>query len=176
MKNKKWLVIWFTWLSWAWKTTLANNLYETLKLKWFKNIEKLDWNDVRKTITKDLWFSKTDRDTNIERIWYIANILSKNNIIVLASFITPYKNHRDFLRNNIENYIEVFIDTPLEICEKRDNKGLYEKARKWLIKNFTWISDNFDLPTNSNLVIKNWNQDIETSSNEIYNYIEDFLN
>jgi len=171
MKINKWFVLRFTWLSWAWKTTISNFLFNKLQSQWLKNIEQLDWDEVREHITKDLWFSKKDRFENIKRISYIAKLLSRNDIWIFASFVSPYLKMREQVKNEVTNFIEVFVDTPLEICEQRDIKGLYKKARAWEIKNFTGVSDPFEIPQNPHIAIQTNNNSIENSSNKIYEYL-----
>jgi len=168
----KWFVLWFTWLSWAWKTTIANNLYNLLKNKWYLNIEYLDWDEIRNKINKDLWYTKKDREENLNRLSYIIKLLSRNNIWVIATFISPYIISRDNLRKNSTNFIEIYINTPLEICEQRDVKWLYKKARNNEIKNFTWISEIYEEPINPEIEIKTQDKTIEESTNIIYNYLK----
>lgn len=170
-KPKKWFVLWLTWLSGAWKTTIADALYDKLINKSYVNIEKLDGDIIREKLTKDLWFTKEDRQKNLERVSFVAKLLSRNNIWVIASFISPYKQDRQEIKKSTTNFIEVYIATPLEICEKRDVKWLYKKARTGKINNFTWISDPYEIPTNPDIEIKTQNQTIEESVNQLYNYL-----
>lgn len=147
------------------KTTLAN----MLKVKLLEDnpsleITILDGDIVRTFLSKGLGFSKADRSINVRRIGYVASEIVKHNGIVICANICPYDEDRLFNRNLIENtggtYKEIFVNTPLEICEKRDVKGLYEKARKGIIKEFTGISDPFEIPTNSDFVIETEEYDI----------------
>jgi adenylyl-sulfate kinase len=142
---KKGFVLWFTGLSGAGKTTLADLVYEKLEQKGY-NLEKLDGDIVRQHLTKDLGFSKKDRAANIERVAYVAQLLSKHGVGVISSFISPYRRERDLVRKMCPNFIEVYVNTPLKVCEKRDVKGLYTKARKGEIKNFTGIDDPYEPP------------------------------
>jgi len=140
-------VMWLTGLSQAGKSTIANLLYQKLKQKNFR-VERLDGDVIRETLTKDLGFSKKDRGLNIERISFVARLLSRNNTIVIASFISPYAKIREKVRLNTMNFIEVFVDTPIGVCEQRDTKGLYKLAKEGTIKNFTGISDPYEAPVN----------------------------
>lgn len=170
--NKKGFVLWLTGLSQSGKTTIGDRVYEILKSKNIK-VERLDGDIVRESLTKDLGFSKEDRDENIRRIGFIAKLLSRNGVGVIASFISPYREQRDKLRKDIENFIEVFVNAPLEICEKRDDKGLYEKARKGEIKNFTGISDPYETPENPEIELKTDQDDIAVSVEKVIKYLED---
>jgi len=152
MKHKG-FVLWLTGLSGSGKSTLANKIYKELKMNGTK-IEKLDGDVVRENLTKDLGFSPEDRNENIRRIGFVSNLLSKNGVIVLASFISPYTLQREGLREGVENYIEVFVNAPLEVCEKRDVKGLYKKARAGKISFFTGITDPYETPDNPDVEVR----------------------
>lgn len=147
-KREKGFVLWFTGLSSSGKTSVADSIFNILKKNKI-NTERLDGDIVRQTLTKGLGFSKKDRDENIRRVGFVANLLSKNNIAVIASFISPYKKQRQELRKKVHNYIEVFVNTPLSVSENRDKKGLYKKARDGIIKQFTGISDPYETPEKS---------------------------
>jgi len=163
-------VLWFTGLSQAGKSTIANRVYEILKEKGVK-IESLDGDIVRETLTKDLGFSKEDRDTNIRRVGFVAKLLSRNDIGVTSAFITPYRKQREGLRLKIPNFIEVFVNTPIEVCEKRDKKGLYEKARKGEIKNFTGIDDPYEVPENPEIILDTVKNSIEKNAQKVIKYL-----
>src|SRR5215510_13927077 len=117
-------VLWFTGLSGAGKTTISLALIPKLQERGVK-IERLDGDVVREGLTRDLGFSKEDRDKNIERVTFVAKLLSRNNVGVVASFISPYAATRDFVRRETTNFIEVFVNAPIEVCAERDVKGLY---------------------------------------------------
>ena len=172
MKTKKWFVLWFTGLSWAGKSTIADWLYKKLNNEWYLNIERLDWDFIRKTITWHLWFTKKDRKINMEIIGYISKLLSRNWVWVIASFISPYEYDRIMIKNQVINYIEIFVNTSIYVCEKRDVKWLYKKAREWIIKNFTGISDTYEKPKNPDIEIKTESLKIEDSINLIYSYLK----
>lgn len=172
---KKWFVLWFTGLSWAWKTIIADSLHKKLKQESYIKIERLDWDIIRENLTKDLWFSKQDRKTNIERVAFVAKLLSRNNVWVISSFISPYESERVMVKNHVTNYIEVFIDAPIDVCENRDTKGLYKKAREWVIPNFTWISDPYEKPVNPNIVLKTDTETIDESVGKVFSYLKENL-
>lgn len=161
---KKWFVLWFTGLSGSGKTTNADAVARKLMDMWYAGIQRLDWDDIRKNLCADLGFSRNDRQTNLSRAGYVAELLSKNGVGVIASFISPYEEDRQKIRIQTNNYIEIFVDTPLSICEQRDVKGMYKKARAGLIKEFTGISDPYELPTQAEITI---HTDIDVESNAI---------
>ena len=152
-KNQKGFVLWITGLSQAGKTTIGDGVYKILKENNIK-VERLDGDIVRKYLSKDLGFSKEDREENIRRVGFVAKLLSRNGIGVIASFISPYRHIRKKLKEEIPNFIEVYANAPLEVCEKRDTKGLYKKARLGEIKNFTGISDPYEPPENPEIELK----------------------
>ncbi len=173
--NKKGFVLWFTGLSQSGKTTTADEVAIILQERGVK-IERLDGDIVRENLSKDLGFSKEDRDENIRRVSFVAKLLARNNIGVIASFISPYKKERDNARDSIEPegiFIEVFCSCPLEICEKRDTRGLYKKARKGEIENFTGISDPYEEPENPQITIKTAKNTTKKCVETIVKYLED---
>lgn len=173
-QKQKGFVLWFTGLSQAGKTTLADKVYKRLEKRGLR-IERLDGDIVREYLSKDLGFSKEDRDENIRRIGFVATLLSKNGVGVVTSFISPYKKQRGGVREKVEPYaqfIEVFCNCPLETCEKRDKKGLYQKARKGEIENFTGISDPYEEPDNPELELFTGENKIEDCVEEVIAYLE----
>jgi len=170
-KNKKGFVLWFTGLSGAGKSTIADLVYDHLKVNGTK-IERLDGDVVRENLTQDLGFTKKDRDENVRRVGFVADLLSRNGVGVIASFISPYQQQRDELREKVENFIEVFVNAPLDVCERRDTKGLYKKARTGEIKNFTGISDPYDEPKNPDVELKTDIQTPEECLQQVLDYLE----
>ncbi len=164
-------VLWFTGLSGSGKTTLAVALEEKLQLRGIR-IERLDGDTVRQSLTKDLGFSKEDRDMNIERVTFVAKLLSRNNVGVLSSFISPYAKTRDFVRQETVNFIEVYVDAPLEVCAERDVKGLYAKAFAGEIPNFTGVSDPYEAPENPDIHVRTGLQTVEESCGAIIAWLE----
>lgn len=165
-------VLWMTGLSGAGKTTIALILVDELKRRGLK-IERLDGDVVRQSLTRDLGFSKEDRDKNIERVSFVAKLLSRNGIGCVCSFISPYQAVRDQVRAEVTNFIEVFIDAPLEVVKERDVKGLYEKAIAGEIPNFTGISDPFEAPANPDIHVRTDLQTPEESMQVILDYLEE---
>lgn len=165
--------IWLTGLSGAGKTTIANLVEQELRGKDFQ-VEHLEGDVVRKGLCRDLGFIGRDRDTNIERVSFVAKLLTRNGVIVICDFISPYKEHRERARREIGEFIEVHIECPLTICIQRDVKGLYAKALLGKIKNFTGISDPYDTPRFPELVCNTSSCTPEESAMQVIKYLEDY--
>ena len=138
-------VLWFTGLSGAGKTTIAREVHTHL-LRRDVRAELLDGDELRATLSSDLGFSKEDRDLQVKRIAFVANLLSKNGIVVLVSAISPYRDSREGAINSFERGFEIFVDAPLSVLERRDTKGLYRQARLGEIKNLTGVDDPYERP------------------------------
>ena len=123
-------------------------------------------------MTNDLWFTKEDRQKNLDRVTFVASLLEKHWVWILASFVSPYIENREKIRSQIPNFIEVFVNAPLEICEERDVKWLYQKARQWVIENFTWISDPYEDPQNPEITIHTDKYSIQECVQQVYDYIK----
>lgn len=162
-------VLWFTGLPVSGKSMLADTVYEELR-KNGRKMERLDGERVRQLFPKT-GFSKQERIQHVERIGHLSSILVKNNITVVASFISPYKESRQFVRKISTNFIEIYINTPLEVCEQRDTKGLYLRARKGEIQQFTGIDAPYEEPENPDLVVDT----INTTTKENVKRIMKFL-
>ncbi len=139
------LTIWFTGLSGSGKSTIAAAVHTELLARGL-HVEVLDGDVIRKHLTADLGFCKRDRDENIRRIGFVAGLLASNGIVVLVAAISPYRNARAEMRRQLRNFIEVFVNAPLDVCEARDRKGLYKKARAGELKGFTGIDDPYEAP------------------------------
>ncbi len=137
--------LWFTGLSGAGKSTIANIVVDALRDRG-RNVELLDGDEVREHLSKGLGFSKEDRDINIRRIGWVAKVLARNGVVAVTAAISPYRALRDEMRSEIHNFVEVHVATTLEECEARDVKGLYAKARSGEIPEFTGISDPYEPP------------------------------
>lgn len=164
-------VLWFTGLSGSGKTTLAKLIEQELKERGVR-VERLDGDVVRQSLTADLGFSKEDRDKNIERVTFVAKLLSRNGVGVLASFISPYRTTRDWVSNEVTNFIEVFVECPVEACIQRDVKGLYAKAVAGEIPEFTGVSDPYEPPLSPEITVHTADESIEESFARIMDYLE----
>ena len=165
-------VLWMTGLSGAGKTTIALLLEKELQSRGCK-FERLDGDVVRESLTRDLGFSKEDRDKNIERVSFVAKLLSRNGVGCVCSFISPYQGVRDMVRAGTTNFMEVFIDAPLNVVMDRDVKGMYKKAIAGEIKNFTGISDPFEAPINPEIHIHTDQETPAESAQRILTYLEE---
>jgi len=154
------VTIWFTGLSGAGKTTIAEKLVQVARDRGRK-VEMLDGDIVRTNLSKGLGFSKEDRDINIRRIGFVCNLLSRNGVIAIASAISPYRAIRDEIRATTDDFVEVYVRCSIEKLTERDVKGLYAKALSGEIKNFTGISDPYEEPENAEVVL-----DSETETEE----------
>jgi len=170
--NQLGFVLWLTGLSGSGKSTIAEIVEGELKARKVK-VERLDGDIVRKGLTNDLGFTKEDREKNIERVTFVAKLLSRNGVGCICSFISPYQSIRDKVRLQTTNFIEVYVDASLEQVIKRDVKGLYKKALAGEIPNFTGISDPFEAPDAPDLHIKTDNQTPLESANQVLEYLED---
>jgi adenylyl-sulfate kinase len=169
--NQKGVTIWLTGLSGAGKTSIAIPLTEELQKRGVK-VERLDGDVVRKSLTRDLGFSKEDRDKNIERVTFVAKLLTRNDVIVPCAFISPYRVERAKAREVIGEFIEVFVECPVEICAERDVKGLYAKAFSGEIPNFTGVSDPYEPPENPDIVCHTAKETVEESVAKVIAYLE----
>jgi adenylyl-sulfate kinase len=163
-------ILWFTGLSGAGKSTLAEYLTPILRERGTR-VEVLDGDVVRTNLSKGLGFSKEDRDTNILRIGFVASLLARNGVCSITAAISPYAEIRDKVRAECHNFIEVYVEAPLDVLEERDTKGLYKKARAGEIKNFTGISDPYEAPTSAEVVVHTDKESIEESAEKILAYL-----
>jgi adenylylsulfate kinase len=166
------VTVWFTGLSGAGKTTISRAVEKELKFHGYK-VEVLDGDVVRQNLTKGLGFSKEDRDENIRRVGFVANLLTRNQVIVLVSAISPYQEIREEVRQRIGNFVEVYVNAPLEVCEERDVKGLYRKARSGEIKNFTGIDDPYEPPQNPEVECRTDLESVEESVSKVLTKLQE---
>ena len=161
------VTIWLTGLSGAGKTTITQALEQKLLAEGY-DIEVLDGDVVRTNLTKGLGFSKADRDENIRRIGFVANLLTRHGVIVLVSAISPYREIREEVKQKIGNFVEVFVNAPLNVCEERDVKGLYQQARKGEIKGFTGIDDPYEAPLHPEVECRTDLEELEESMAKVW--------
>ena len=165
------VAVWFTGFSGAGKSTIADALTKKLKSAGYQ-LEVLDGDEIRENLTKDLGFSKEDRDTNIRRIGFVAKLLARNGVIVLVPVISPYRAIREEMRANIDNFVEVFVNAPISVCEERDVKGLYKKVRAGQIKQFTGIDDPYEPPVNPEVECRTDQEELSESVDKIFNTLK----
>jgi len=168
----KGFTLWFTGLACSGKSILADAVADDLKARGMK-VERLDGDIVRKSLTRDLGFSDDDRRMNIERITFVAKLLTRNKVAVLASFISPFNDIRDYSRKEIGAYILVYVKCPIEVCEQRDVKGMYAKARAGEIKQFTGIDSPFEEPDKADIVVDTDKQTIEESKKIVLDALDE---
>jgi adenylylsulfate kinase len=173
MGAEKGFCLWFTGLSGSGKTTITNVLVKELRRRGSK-LEVLDGDIVRQNLSKGLGFSKEDRDTNIRRVAFVADLLARNEVPVITAAISPYRQLRDEARTKMDGrFIEAYVKASVEECERRDVKGLYAKARSGEIKEFTGVSDPYEPPESPELVIDTETQSPEESAQQILTYLEE---
>lgn len=166
------VTVWLTGLSGAGKTTITKALEAKLIEEGY-DIEVLDGDVVRTNLTKGLGFSKPDRDENIRRIGFVANLLTRHGVIVLVSAISPYRDIRDEVRGKIGDFVEIFVNAPLDVCEGRDVKGLYKKARAGEIKSFTGIDDPYEAPLNPEVECRTDLETLDESVAKVWRKLEE---
>ncbi|HEY68464.1 MAG TPA: adenylyl-sulfate kinase [Thermoflexia bacterium] len=174
MSDQRGFTLWFTGLSGSGKTAIAKLVERELRDRGLK-VERLDGDIVRRSLTRDLGFSKEDRDRNIERVTFVAKLLTRNGVAVLCSFISPYRERRAKTRQEIEEdgaFIEVYVECPVEVCAQRDVKGLYAKAFAGEIENFTGVSDPYEPPENPEVVVHTAQETPEESAAKVIAYLE----
>jgi adenylylsulfate kinase len=166
------MVIWFTGLSSAGKTTLAEAVEMQLCRRGLA-VQVLDGDQMRRSLCRDLGFSNEDRIENIRRIGVVASLLERNGIIVLAAAISPFRHARDEVRKLCDAFLEVYVNTPIHVCEKRDQKGLYAKARRGEIANVTGIDSPYEPPLQPEVECLTDQEDIADCVNKVLRAIQD---
>ncbi|MDI6699066.1 MAG: adenylyl-sulfate kinase [Candidatus Saccharicenans sp.] len=170
-QEQKGFTLWFTGLPCSGKSAVADRVAEILRDHNLR-VERLDGDVVRKSLCRDLGFSKKDRDENIRRVAFVAKLLTRNGVAVLTSFISPYREIREEARREIGEFIEVYVKCPLEVCLSRDVKGMYQKAIRGEIKEFTGISDPYEEPVNPELILETDRESLEESARKVLDYLK----
>ena len=170
--RQKGFTIWFTGLSCSGKSTLSKILETELRKRGRTKIEILDGDVVRTNLSKGLGFNKEDRDTNIKRIGFVCKLLTRNGVVAIAAAISPYRSIRDYNRKEIGNFVEVYCKCPLEVCVRRDVKGLYKKALAGEIKNYTGVDDPYEEPLNPEVILETDQETHEESVAKIIRKLE----
>jgi adenylyl-sulfate kinase len=168
----KGFTLWFTGLSGAGKSTLSERIYRRLAARGAR-VELLDGDEVRTHLSKGLGFSREDRDTNVRRIGFVAELLSRNGVIAITAAISPYRETRNAVRARIEQFAEVFMDCPIDVLAERDVKGLYKKALAGEIAHFTGVSDPYEPPENPELHIDSSREDVADSEERVWNMLKE---
>jgi adenylylsulfate kinase len=159
--------IWFTGLSGSGKSTLSEVIEHHMKAL-ERNVEVLDGDIVRTHLSKGLGFSREDRDTNIKRIGFVCNLLTRNGVICISAAIAPYREARDWARKEIGNFVEVYVRCPIEVCRQRDVKGLYKLVDEGKIKNFTGVDDPYEEPLHPELIVETDKETVDESVARIF--------
>jgi adenylylsulfate kinase len=173
LNEERGFTLWFTGLSGSGKTTISELVERELRNR-ERHVEVLDGDIVRTNLSKGLSFSRDDRNINVLRIGFVANLLTRNGVGVVVSAISPYKEARDQVRRRIVDFVEVFVDAPLEVCAERDVKGLYKKAFSGEIQGFTGVSDPYEPPNAPDLVLKTEEESPEESARKVIEKLEFF--
>ena len=172
LKGQRPCVLWFTGLSGAGKSTAANHIEQKRQAEG-RHTYLLDGDNVRHGLNKDLGFTDQDRVENIRRVAEVAKLMADAGLIVLVSFISPFRSERRMARDMLEEgeFVEVFMDTPLEVCEERDPKGLYKRARAGEIKNFTGIDSLYETPENPEVTLKSHQHGVEDLADQVIDFL-----
>lgn len=168
----KGFTLWFTGLSGSGKSTIAERVALKLERKGIP-VEILDGDVVRTHLSKGLTFSREDRDENIKRVGFVCQLLSRHGVATIASVISPYREAREYNRQRIKNFVEVYTRCPVEVCEGRDLKGLYHKARSGEIKGFTGVDDPYEPPLNPEVTCKTDVESVEESVEKVLRKLEE---
>ena len=170
--KKKGFTIWFTGLSGSGKTSVSQRVAEMLDERGVQS-EILDGDVIRENLSKGLGFSKEDRDTNIKRIAFVCKLLTRQGAACIAAAISPYRETREYARNEIKNFVEVYVNSPIDVCIERDVKGLYKKAIAGEIQNFTGISDPYEPPVNPETVCYTDRETVDESAVKVVRILEE---
>ncbi len=164
--------VWFTGLSGAGKTTIAHRVRDEIQRRGNVAVEILDGDVVRTHLSKGLGFSREDRDTNIRRIGWVCQLLTKHGVPNIAAAISPYREVREEVRKMVGRFVEVYVKCPVETCEQRDTKGLYRKARLGELKQFTGVDDPYEEPLNPEVIVYTDRETVEESAAKVIGKLE----
>lgn len=164
--EQKGVTLWFTGLPCSGKSAVADRVAERLKDRGYR-VERLDGDVVRRSLTRDLGFSREDRDENIRRVAFVAKLLTRNDVFVLTSFVSPYRDVRARSRQEIGRFLEVYTKCSLEECMRRDIKGMYKKAMEGKIKEFTGVSDPYEEPVDPEILLETDKETLEESAAKV---------
>jgi adenylylsulfate kinase len=165
------LTVWFTGLSSAGKTSISRGVYEKLRAFGYR-VECLDGDEVRRSLCKDLGFTKEDRDENIRRIGFVAELLTRHDVIVLVSAISPYRAAREEVRKKIGRFLEVHVNAPLALCEQRDLKGIYRRARLGEIRHVTGLDDPYEPPVAPDVECRTDLDTLDADTDKVFQAVE----
>jgi adenylylsulfate kinase len=171
MKEQVGFTTWFTGLPCSGKTTVADAVADVLRERGYR-VERLDGDIVRKDLTSDLGFSKEDRDENIKRVTFVSKLLSRNGVAVLATFVSPYRERRRKTREEIGNFVEVFVRCPVDVCIERDVKGMYKKALAGEITGFTGVDDPYEDPESPEVSLHTERETLEESVQKVLDCLQ----
>ncbi len=166
--------IWMTGLPCSGKSTLSLVLKERLHGRDFSHVEIFDGDEVRSHLSSELGFSKKDRDTHVLRVGFLNHLLNRNGVPTITAVISPYRKIRRQVREQIENFVEVYVKCPVEECARRDVKGMYAKAFSGEIKNFTGVSDPYEEPENPDVVVETDQETVEESADKVFAVLEEY--
>jgi adenylyl-sulfate kinase len=164
--DQKGVTLWFTGLPCSGKSAIADRVAEILKDRGYR-VERLDGDIVRQSLTRDLGFSREDRNENIRRVTFVAKLLTRNDVFVLTSFISPYRDIRAHARREIGSFLEVYTKCPIDICIERDVKGMYKKAMAGQIKEFTGVSDPYEEPLDPEILLETGRETLEVCAAKV---------
>lgn len=164
--------IWLTGLPGSGKTTIGHAILEEFRLRGLKS-EFLDGDEIRRTLSSELGFTKEDRHTHLKRVTYLCELLNRNSIISIVALISPYRESRQYARDKLEKFVEVWVQCPIEICMQRDPKGLYKKAKTGRLNSLTGLQDPYEVPLAPEIVVCTNTESILQSTQKIIDYIYD---
>jgi adenylyl-sulfate kinase len=164
--------LWLTGLPRAGKSTIAGIVAGRLRARGIERIELLDGDEVREGLSRDLGFSRADREENIHRITFVSKVLTRNGVVAIVAAISPYRESREIAREEIQSFVEVWCKASVDACAARDYKGLYERARRGELKNMTGVNDPYEEPENADLVLDTVNEPPEQSADRVIELLE----